>query len=221
MKQKQLDRVLTFLDEDAFLYSGLITIIWTLFFINYSVLATLFLYTLVLAYGAALLIKRAYYRKLCRKAGLQYFLLEPNKLYLIVFRKKLGISSQVDTCWRLHVDSKFLKECKKLTNYKERRLEMVRRIRHDMQLLNSNQWNDNVVLIGSTYAGFGKQQTRLLQNQGYEVKTYPYALLFFQKIFASKTRLIREQQAMFGKVYTIPDKVEWTTYVLQKTKTID
>jgi len=215
MKQTRIDHIFGWFDEDIFTLSIPISILFVILSLMYH--PGWYIVVLVAAvYGSLVLIKRMYYRKKARKIGTEYFLVEPNRLYLKIFRKKLNIYDQVQTCWRLHVDPKCLKECRKINDVKERKSEIIRRLRNDMKLLAMDGWDENIVLIGSTYAQFGRLQKKLLGEQGFDVQVYPYPIFQYFKMYVSKARLIREQENMFGKVYIVPDTIEWSTYVLQK-----
>ncbi|MGP3788221.1 hypothetical protein [Paenibacillus sp. 1A_MP2] len=159
------------------------------------------------AYVFLAVIKRYWYKHRSKKEGFQYFFLEPNALSLKLFRSRLQVQGGINRCWRIHVNRTAMKGDIK---------GIIRSMRNDMSQLDNQEWDSGVMLIGSTYAGLGSAQMKLLTSQSFEVQEFNYPLFRHYEWFVGRKKMIKDQEHMLGKIYTVPQEVVWRTITFSK-----
>lgn len=209
MLQTRADRLLIWIDEDVIALTA--PIVLATFVITKGMELSWMGNSLVLlwcAYVFLAVFKRYWYKLRSKKAGFQYFFLEPNLLTIQLFRKRLQIKDGIKYCWRIHVNQAAIKggDIKAI----------IRSMRNDMSQLNNQEWDPGVVLIGSTYAGLGKAQMKLLRSQSFEVMEFEYPLFRHYEWFVGKRKMMRDQERLLGKILTVPQEVEWRTITFSK-----
>lgn len=211
MIQSKFDRFFSWVDEDVVAISSPVVIaalvITRVLDTTHWVGNTLAISWCIYVFMA--IFRRYLYKQRCRKSGFKYFFMEPNYFTLKFFRSKLGIDPRVNMCWRIHVDRSLMIKSESIR-------DMISIMRNDMSQLDDQEWDANVVLIGSTYAGLGKAQMRLLKSQGFEVKEYDYPLFKHYEWLVTRGKMLKDQDELLGKVYTVPKEPVWRTIIFSK-----
>lgn len=211
MKQNKLDRIFSWVDEDVVVLSSPLVItvlILTRALDSFEGIGNA-LAIIWCTYVFMAICRRYWYKQRCRKSGFRYFFMEPNYFILKFFKTKLGIGPKVNVCWRIHVDRSLMVKSENIRG-------MINIMRNDMSQLDDQEWDENVVLIGSTYAGLGKAQMRLLKSQGFDVLEYDYPLFKHYEWLVTKRKMLKDQDELAGKVYTVPKEPVWRTIIFSK-----
>ncbi|MFD2328836.1 hypothetical protein ACFSR7_06185 [Cohnella sp. GCM10020058] len=208
MKQNKMDRMLSYFDEDAAL---LLMIPLYVMAIGFGFLdGTLFFTYLAICvfYYLVTSAKLHYYRRLSRKRGLQFFTVYPSWAAPLIYRRKLGITEhlQVSGFWRIHVNFKNLRGVKNLRKTLQMRSE-------DLKILAREFDKSEAFIIGCTYAAIGHLQVPNARHDEIRVRLFPTSNFLF-----SKGRMLKEQQRIFGRVLSNPEKISWVTHTFYFSK---